>query len=654
MEDLSAYRSIFIEELIDQLDKMDQDLLSLEQSPSDSLVQSLFRAAHTIKGSSATMGFIEMNDLTHEIEHILQCVREKKMEISPPLINLLFQGCDFLKLLRDEYINGSTYSNRFEILNKMKAFVNQPQVKPMLELPELSQDQQVMAEASLASGLSLITAQIRLAVDCQMKGARLQLLVQRIEDSFGSIIVASPAKETISNVTEADDLFRDSVFLIRTLNSPEEIRQDLLSYSVVDSVVMSPFKENEVVVATSEHLPAGVEENHKQIQPMIRVSVERLEHLMNLVGELLIDQTSLAELNKVISSKASTEDYPKRLSDVSDHMSRVVKELQDSVMKARMLPIEQLFNRFPRMVRDLSHKLGKELELILEGGETELDRTIIDELGDPLIHLMRNAADHGIETADIRLSKGKSAKGIITLKSFHEDNQVVITLEDDGNGIYADKIISSAIHKGVITEEKASRMTENEAIYLIFEPGFSTASSISDVSGRGVGMDIVRNQIERLKGIIEIATVPGQGTKFTIRLPLTLAIIKGLLVKVSARVLVIPMHNVVEIIRIRPSDVQTLQGEHVITNHGQIVPLYWLNQLLGYPQTGKIQKTLPVVIVRSVDKTFALVIDEIVGNQEVVIKSLGSYLGKIRGISGATILGSGRVAVILEVADLIK
>jgi two-component system chemotaxis sensor kinase CheA len=381
--------------------------------------------------------------------------------------------------------------------------------------------------------------------------------------------------------------------------------------------------------------------------------VERLDHLMNLVGELLIEQTSLADL----SAAGQRNDPAKVLPDiggVSDHMGSIIKELQEGVMKTRMLPIDQLFSRFPRLVRDLAQKLGKEIELLIQGGETELDRMIIEELSDPLIHLIRNSADHGIERPEVRADCGKPVKGRITLTSFHEENHVVIRLADDGQGIDAGKIKASALGKGIITEEQAGYLTVQEAVHLIFEPGFSTASEVSEVSGRGVGMDIVRSQIGRLNGIIDIETEPGKGTVFIIRLPLTLAIIKGLLVNVSGRVLILPMYNVAEIVRISPEEIQTVQGEQAIINHGRIVPFSWLREKLHYPRTERSSKTIPLVIIRSVDRIAAFAVDEIIGNQEVVIKSLGAYLGTMNHLSGATILGNGRVALILDASYLVS
>ncbi|CQR56706.1 chemotaxis protein CheA [Paenibacillus riograndensis] len=663
MMELSAYRDIFIEELNDQLERMDQSLLALEQSPSAELIQTIFRAAHTIKGSSSTMGFKEMSDLTHEVEFILEWVREKKPEITSVLIDTLFRALDAMKLLRTEYISGSEYTNCSSVVSEIKALLGKPAEpeRNRLPLPVLSAAETLLAESAVGAGEQLIAVSITLKEDCLMKAARHFILLQRMEAVCGTVIAVSLFPASAPG-TDEDDRYGRFTVVAATMKEQQQIQDQLGDDSDIQSLDIAPFKLKQSKEAEKiEHAPEAstqqgnpkAEERGKGMHPTVRVNVERLDHLMNLVGELLIEQTSLADL-----SAAGQRSDPARvlpdISSVSDHMGSIIKELQDGVMKTRMLPIDQLFSRFPRLVRDLAQKLDKDIELVIQGGETELDRMIIEELSDPLIHLIRNSADHGIESPGVRISEGKPAKGRITLTSFHEENHVVIRLEDDGQGIDASKIKASALGKGIITEEQAGYLTAQEAVHLIFEPGFSTASAVSEVSGRGVGMDIVRSQIGRLNGIIDIETEPGKGTVFTIRLPLTLAIIKGLLVKVAGRVLILPMYNVAEIVRIAPEEIQVVQGEQAIINHGRIVPLSWLRDKLHYPRAERSTRTIPLVIVRSVDKIAAFAVDEIIGNQEVVIKSLGAYLGTLNHLSGATILGNGRVALILDAAYLVS
>ncbi|MBY0010709.1 chemotaxis protein CheA [Paenibacillus typhae] len=656
MMELSAYRDIFIEELNDQLERMDQSLLALEHSASPELIQTLFRAAHTIKGSSSTMAFREMSDLTHEVEYALEWVREKKPEISAGLIDALFRAVDAMKTLRTQYIHGESYADCSAVVSEIKALIKKPAAAPPVSALVLDAAETLKAEEAAAAGMQLIMLNVTLKDDCLMKAARYFMLQQRIEDVCGAVISSRLSGESASG--EEDDRYGRFAVVAATEKELQQVQSQLEGDSDVEALEIIPYLLKASVlssVTVQEAAPARqpLEERAKGSQPTVRVSVERLDHLMNLVGELLIDQTSLAGLNAT-SLRNDPARVLQNISNVSDHMGTVIKELQEGVMKTRMLPIDQLFSRFPRMVRDLAHKLGKEIELQVQGGETELDRMIIEELSDPLIHLIRNSADHGVESPEVRAARGKPLKGRITLTSYHEENHVVIRLEDDGQGIEAERIRASAVKKGIISPEKAALLSPLEAVHLIFEPGFSTAAEVSEVSGRGVGMDIVRSQIGRLNGIIDIDTNPGQGTRFTIRLPLTLAIIKGLLVKVSGRVLILPMYNVAEIVRILPEEIQTVQGERAIINHERIVPFSWLRDKLHYPRAERSSRTIPVVIVRSVDKIAAFAVDEIIGNQEVVIKTLGSYLGPMNHLSGATILGNGRVAVILDAAYLVS
>lgn len=667
MMDLSAYRDIFIEELNDQLERMDQSLLALELSPSVELVQTLFRAAHTIKGSASTMDFRELSDLTHEVEYALEWVRSKKPEITARLIDTLFRSLDAMRVLRDQYVRGEAYSDFRAVVKEMHDMIQQSSSVVQEERSLLPPIECNLVTEGLESGEQIFSIRIVLNTDCLMKAARYHILCKRVEDVCGSVLATS-IQEKGQDEQGEEAQYKQFVIITASKLDQAQIESALSGDSDIQSIDVGPYvmaaqeiavtseriePEMEVKMKKTDSLTSSYEDKMKSTQPTVRVSVERLDHLMNLVGELLIDQTSLADLSSSGARKESSA-VLQSIGGVSDHMGKVIKELQDGVMKTRMLPIEQLLNRFPRLVRDLSQKLGKPIELVIKGGETELDRMIIEELSDPLIHLIRNSADHGIESAEVRAKQNKPAKGRITLTSYHEENHVVIRFSDDGKGIDGEQIKASARKKDLITEEQAARLNAQEAVHLIFEPGFSTASTVSDVSGRGVGMDIVRSQIGRLNGIIDIDTEVGVGTTFTIRLPLTLAIIKGLLVKVSGRVLILPMYNVAEIVRIKPEEIQMIQGQQSILNHGRIVPFYQMCDKLQYPRIDRKSKTIPLVIVRSVDKISAYAVDEIIGNQEVVIKSLGTYLGAMNHLSGATILGNGKVALILDASYLVS
>jgi two-component system chemotaxis sensor kinase CheA len=361
----------------------------------------------------------------------------------------------------------------------------------------------------------------------------------------------------------------------------------------------------------------------------------------------------MAQVSNVLHNRYASDNTVDELMGISNQVARVVSDLQESVMNARMLPIQQLFNRFPRMVRDLSQTLGKDVDLILEGGETEMDRTIIEDITDPLIHLLRNSLDHGIETSEKRLEKGKSAKGILKIRAFKQEKHAVITIEDDGAGLNLEKIKQSAIKKGVINPHEAEAISHHDLVNLIFETGLSTAENVSDVSGRGVGMDIVRTQIVKLNGIIDVETKEGEGTKFTIKLPLNLVIfvLKGLLVKIHNETYALPMDNIVEIVRVPRKEIKSAKKQSVIVIRDKVHPVIWLHDYFKLPREQK-KKNVSIVVLGVAEKRFGIVVDELIGNQEIVFKSLGSYIGKVDGISGATILGNGSVACIFDVAGL--
>ncbi|MBC7325506.1 MAG: chemotaxis protein CheA, partial [Moorella sp. (in: Bacteria)] len=363
--------------------------------------------------------------------------------------------------------------------------------------------------------------------------------------------------------------------------------------------------------------------------------------------------TRLAEVGNGLKARLGNEELLETLEEVSLHIGRITSDLQEEIMKARMFPIDQVFNRFPRMVRDLARKAGKEIDFIIEGRETELDRTVIEEIGDPLIHLLRNAIDHGIEAPEARLKAGKPRQGMICLRAFHQENQIVITVEDDGAGMDPEKIKEKAVARGLVNRELAARLGPREALDLIFLPGFSTADEVTDVSGRGVGMDIVRNHIEKINGTIDIRTTPGKGTMFTIKLPLTLAINRSLLVQVEGRVYAFPLANVVEIIDITPADIQHVHRQQVVVVRGRVLPLIYLGQALGLSRSAPPGGNYAVVIVGLAEKQLGFIVDNLIGEQEIVIKSLGNFIGKIPGIAGATIMGDGSVALILDVRSLV-
>ncbi|MNW35119.1 Chemotaxis protein CheA [compost metagenome] len=665
MADLSEYMSVYLEELEEQLYFIEEVVLQFEkEGVSNEGVQRMFRAAHTLKGSSAAMGYNKMRDLTHAVEHLLHKVRNHELRVTEMMINLFFQSIDMMRHLQQEIV-----AKQVETID-----VN-PLIESINEYEQKLSDSCTERLQHVSNSISNneindvhISGQtwfkVKLSSDCEMKIPRLMLIDAKLRVTETVIDM----KPEFDNLSEDSDICEVSWLL--DIDQDAEVEQvvnwvssmmDVASVEVSGDIPEgkeNPISEqyNPAMTQTSQQGSASdqvdaANTNERAKSQSIRVNVERLEQLMNLAGELVIDQTRIRQINSMFRQKFGADELVDELSVISDHLTRTIGELQEEVMKVRMLPLDNLFSRFPRMVRDLSRSLGKDIELIIDGKETELDRTLIDQIGDPLIHLLRNAIDHGIESPETRIAAGKSSKGTVHIKAAHEDNQVVISIEDDGGGIDAEKMRNAAISKGLMTTEEASKLSREEAIRLIFQPGFSTAKAISDVSGRGVGMDIVRSDIENMNGLIDIETKVGMGTIFKIRVPLTLAIITGLLVKADARTFVVPMSSVAEIVRIGPEAIKTVQGVPVITIRDEVIPLEWLHDYFDYPRY-RYERNIPVVILGHAEKRLAIAVDELIGNQEIVIKSLGSFIGMTRAISGATILGNGSLALILDVRGL--
>ncbi|WP_379146392.1 chemotaxis protein CheW [Paenibacillus sp. sgz500992] len=656
MVDLSEYRGIFLEELEEQLQLIEDEVLRLEQiGETEDGIQQFFRAAHTLKGSSASMGYNRLKEVRHHLEHLLHQMRNGERQVTDELIRLFFQALDGMRALQSEIAAADHETTDVsELIQRLKTFGAQglhghdrgPAVQPnKTETP-----------------LQLFWLHIWLSPACEMKLPRLHLIDAKLRD-LATVLRMKPELEEI----EAHDSGVDGAsWMLSPKGNIEELRQQISSIMDVESIYIEEVKDISLNPAAEknstqpepesrglpdplEALPATAD----KIKPQtIRVHIERLEKLMNLAGELVIDQTRFHLLNRRFHGQYGANGLTEELGQLADHLSTITRELQENMIKVRMLPIEQLFNRLPRMVRDLSYSLNKQIELVIEGKETELDRTLIEELGDPLIHLLRNALDHGIETPEIRRSAGKSETGTVRVAASHEDNQVILVIEDDGAGIDAEAILQSAINKSIITAEEARYMNEDEALRLIFRPGFSTAAQVSDISGRGVGMDIVRNDIERINGMIDIETTKGQGTRFRIRLPFTLAIIRGLLVNAGNATFVIPMSSVAEIIRTAYGEIKTVRGQPVITARNQLVPVVWLHDCLGIPRAETTASSIPLIILGRGEKRLALAVDTLVGNQDIVIKTLGSYIGKSDSTSGATILGNGKIALIIDTASL--
>ena len=695
--DVSQYLEIFLDETREHLQSLNTEILNLEQDPENAdTVNEIFRAAHSLKGMAGTMGYKRMQALTHHMENVFSEVRNGTIKIKSHMIDILFQCLDAL----EEYTT-NIQENSDEGTNENEALIKllndclnggeeggeepaQPEKAPVQA--ETSQTQEnkweeihlddvqrhVLLEAS-KQGKKVYGITVKVQESCILKAARSFLVFKAVEE-FGEIAIASPSVQDIED--EKFDL--DFTIIVLTDSKLEELLAAIKSVSEIEDAygaemsiteeeAAEPEKKEETKEvanppAKTESKPAeepkaaqagGAKQEKKSSTKAVgnrtvRVDIEKLDVLMNLVSELIIAKNSL-----VSASAQNGGESNAAVDSQIEYLENVTTSLHESVMKVRMVPIESVVNKFPRMIRDLTKKLNKKMELHMSGEETELDRTVVDEIGDPLMHLLRNSADHGLESAEVRKERGKPEVGSIYLDAYQDGNNVIIEVKDDGNGIDVENVKHKAIERGTITPEQAVNMSDKEIIDLLFLPSFSTAKEVTDVSGRGVGLDVVKSKIEMLGGEVEVKTKLGEGSTWTIRLPLTLAIIQALMVEVGGEKYAISLNSVTTLENIAPSDVKLVQSEEVIHLRGSVIPLIRLNEVLDIESTRKEGDNMIVAIVKKGDKLAGLVVDGLMGQQEIVIKSLGKFIGKSRIISGATILGDGEVALILDTNVLI-
>ncbi len=685
--DLSQYLEIFIEETKEHLQNLNDQVLILESEPENiDTVNEIFRAAHSLKGMAGTMGFKRMQRLTHDMENVFSEVRNGKLNVDADMVDIVFKCLDAIEGYLSNIIESSdegTEDNE-ELINMLNATLEgkgedhivetEQKVeevsggaqdrKKFLNMPVDEFVKNAMSEAK-SKGMNVFGTTVYIQETCLLKAARAFLVFKGLENK-GEIIKSVPSVQDIEDEKFGFDF---SMFIISE-KSKEEIKKIIENVSEIEEAVIEdydiPDNVQEIVpsTVTTEKVEEKVVEkkeekkessgNSKSSKPVVnrsvRVDIEKLDDLMNLVSELIIAKNGLVSVTGEARVQAQT------FNEQIEYLERVTTNLHESVMKVRMVPIESVVNRFPRMIRDLSKKLNKDMELIMTGEDTELDRTVIDEIGDPLMHMLRNAADHGLESTIDRLKIGKPKVGTIRLDAYQDGNNVTIEVSDDGAGVDVEKIKRKAVEKGTITEEQAEFMSDKEAVDLLFAPAFSTAEKISDVSGRGVGLDVVKNKIEGLGGDVEVVTKLGEGTKFIVRLPLTLAIIQALMVNVADEMYALPLNSVVTIEEILPEDIKYVQTKEVINLRGTVIPLVRLNEVLDIEPIEKDEdddEGIIVVIVKKGDRQAGLVIDKLLGQQEIVIKPLGKYIRVPKMISGATILGNGEVALIIDSNTLV-
>ena len=693
--DVSQYLEIFIDESAEHLQNLNDCIMTLESEPDNKdTINEVFRAAHSLKGMAGTMGFKRMQHLTHDMENVFQEVRSDKIKVDSAMIDLLFECLDAI----EGYLNNikatsdeGTDDNEVIIktLNDFLAKANgQAAAEPAApaaeaapakeEAPkeessasehkyakmEFSDHEKKDIEAAREEGNKIYGLTIYVQKDCLLKAARAFLVFREVGE-LGRIVVYRPSSQDVED--ERFDL--DFTIFVASTEPLDKLIAAAKGVSEIENVVggeipeekkeeheadaakteTSASKKEENKPAASGNAPAKKPSNNKPAtNRTVRVDIEKLDNLMNQVSELIIAKNSLVSISNADGSNSSQTFH-----DQIEYLERITTNLHESVMKVRMVPIESVTQKFPRMIRDLSKTLNKKMELVMTGEDTELDRTVVDQIGDPLQHLLRNSADHGLESGELRLERGKPETGTIFLNAYQEGNNVIIQVGDDGNGIDTEGVKRKAIERGLVTPEQAENLSQKEIINFLFTPSFSMAKKITDISGRGVGLDVVKSGIEQLGGDVDVKTKLGEGTTFTVRLPLSLAIIQALLVEIRDEKYAIALGSIFNIEDIPVSDIKYVQAKEVIHLRGMVIPLVRLDRVLDVPPREEEPENMTVVIVKQGDSLAGLVVDNLMGQQEIVIKSLGKYINGNKLISGATILGDGEVALILDVNTLL-
>ncbi len=651
-EDMKEIFEEFLIEAEEILNNLDQDLIELEDNPDDKdLLNKIFRGMHTLKGGAGFLGLTTIIEIAHKIEDIFNKLRNDELQLNSEMMDIILEGIDKLKEgifnLRDDYTIPEEDEIQ-ELLQKLDAILSGGVVKTETAKEENSQQENKEKEDNHQN----FDIQFVEDVDEDIKKLILQYKGLNLEQILEELILLPPdQRPPLEIVEKLEDLISDGKEvedLIKKEDEPQNLKKDP---PPVESKTIKQKTDNKVEKSTStpkkENKPKKQREEKSEV---IRVDVDRVETLMNLVGELVLDRNRIVKLSSTLEVTGEQE-LSEQLIEAITGMSRTVSDLQDAVMKLRMQPVKKIFSKFPRVVRDLAKKLNKKVQLVLEGEDTEIDRSILDKLEDPLIHLVRNSLDHGIEKPEERLMAGKPEVGTIKLSALQEGDRIVISIEDDGKGINPEIIKRKAIEKGLITEEQAENMSDKEAFELIFLPGFSTADQISDVSGRGVGMDVVSSTIHSLRGHIEIDSEMGVGTKIVMKLPLTVAIIRTLMVGINDRIFAIPLYSVVEIVRYNKDNIKNVGNFKSFMLRDEVHLLFTLNELFEIEDNKEKEF---IVIVKIGEKNIAIAIEDLFGEEEIVIKPLGELLSDIPGVAGATITGDGRVVLIIDANSLIS
>lgn len=657
------YLSVFIDESKEYIQTLNDSLLRLEKDYQDSeAINETFRALHTLKGMAGTMGFETMSKLCHKMEQLLDKIRNKKIKLDSTMLDRLFVGVDLLEKMIDSIVKSGTdqlpeldvveFAKGFEILSaetgNKEITIEQKTTETVVALSDSVE--RVIAEA-VKEGYNAYQMTVTLSEGTQFKAVRMYMVFKAIEDHGGQILSSKPSVEDI----EQEKFDREVELILVIKEEKETLRNMVMSISEIERVTIQDILHAEVRHEPVEKVETEEKKKEKEavktesvkerrrLTQTVRVDIDKLDNLMNLMGELVISRSRIADILRKYSIKEVDESL--------SQLNRISLDLQNVVMKIRMVPISFVFNRFPRMVRDVAKQLNKEINFIVEGEDTELDRTFVEDIGEPILHMLRNAIDHGIESKEERLAKGKPPVGTVVLSARHEGNNVVIEVRDDGRGIDRAAVIKKAIEKGLITEAQAESMPDEKVYEFLLMPGFSTKSEATELSGRGVGLDVVKSVVESLNGTVSIESIKNKGTTVTVRLPLTLAIIQALLVKINNLVYAIPIANIDSTLNISKEQIQKIQDRQVSVIRGEIIPIVKLWDVLELPHQSE-DSIYNTVIVRVGNRKYGLAVDTLIGQEDIVIKSLGKLFSDVRIFSGGAILGDGSIALILDVANI--
>ena len=641
MDEIQELLEDFLIEAFEMIEALDQDLIELENNPDDlDLLNKIFRVAHTIKGSSGFLNFEKLAHLTHHMEAVLDKARKGELKITPEIMDVILESVDLMKAIL-EYIrdNGDDTSPDVEIEDVTKKLDAIANGKSQSATEEKETEEKTEKKGNIVGNINLDDITLENADEIDLDA----LSPEELDAVLEHLVTLRNEKEP------AEEKKEDKEEKPKEEPKQEEKKEESKSVAPASSTAPASKKTSAPAEAKKQAIKKVT-----SAEQTIRVDVNRLDQLMNLIGELVLAKNRLIKIYNDVEERYEGEKFLEELNQVVASISIVTTDLQIAVMKTRMLPIGKVFNKFPRLVRDLSRELHKKIKLIIEGEDTELDKSIIEEIGDPLVHMIRNSVDHGIEPPEVRKAQGKPEEGTVWLKAYNEGNMIVIEIKDDGAGMDPEKLKQKAIEKGIITPGEAENMGDKEAFMLIFKPGFSTAAKVTSVSGRGVGMDVVKTNIEKLNGIIEVDSTPGKGTTFKLKIPLTLAIIQALLVASQEELFAVPLSNVIETVRIVEEDIYMIEGKSVLKLRDEILPLVNMADVFKIEKVLEPGKYLYVVVLGLGATKIGLIVDSFIGQEEIVIKSLGEFLKGISGIAGATIRGDGRVTLIVDVGTLMK